>query len=179
MCAARARPCYQREMRRRSATGLGVLLALSSLAGATAISSRMAEARREERRVYREALAAREAAAAAAGAEPPGAAGPVRSHTLCLRGAETVAARVARFLDSRPIDASGRLDVAALGRLSRRAAEVERGAALPQRMGRRRAAADAALAWLPIDPPDRICVELPDAGGGRPAHGSRGAAGAK
>lgn len=137
-----------------------------------AIAGRLAEARRGERQSYRAALAARESVATAARPAPPrGAAAD--SKTLCLRGAETVAARVARFLDSRPVDAAGRLDLGALARLSRRAAELDRRAEVPQRMGRQRS--DAGDGWDPIDPPDRICVEMEEG----EAHGSRRAGGAK
>ncbi len=169
-------------MRRRAATGLGVLLATSSVAGAMAISGELAEARRAERLAYASALSEREAEAAAAGADRPRAAARVQTRTLCLRGAETVVARVARFLDSRPIDDGGRLDLTALARLSRRAAEVDRSAELPQRMGRRRGQPPGpgeAVAWEPIDPPDRICVELVDPAPGASPHGSRRALGAK
>jgi len=162
-------------MRRRSATGLGVLLAVSSVGGAMLISDQLADARRGERRAYAAALAGREAAAA--GADPGAATVPAAatSRTLCMRGAETVVARVARFLDSPVVDEAGRLDVGALARTSRRAAELDRSAALPQRMGRRRA--ESPGAWEPIEPPDRICVELPELLA--PAHGKRRAAGAK
>jgi hypothetical protein len=136
-----------------------------------ALSGELAGARRGERGAYGAALAEREAAAASAEADRSGR-GAAGSRTLCLRGAETPAARVARFLEARTVDAAGRLDVAALARVSRRAAELERGAALPQRMGRRRAASGDA--WEPIEAPDRICLEL--AGGD---HGSRRAPGAK
>jgi hypothetical protein len=167
-------------MRRRSATGLGLVLALSSLGGAAVISNHIAEARQGDRRAYRDALSAREDAAAALGAAPVDASAAA-TRTLCLRGAETVAARVARFLGARPLDAAGKLDVPALARLSRRAAEVERSVPVPQRMGRRRASdpTRTALAWLPIEPPDRICVELPEPSGDGAAHGKRRAAGAK
>lgn len=166
-------------MRRRSATGLGVLLAIGAVGGAMAISDRLAEARRGERSAYAAALSEREDAAAAAG---PGRAHAVeagRARTLCLRGAETVVARVGRFLDSRVVNGSGRLDLAALTRTSRRATEVDRSAQLPQRMGRRRAPVSAEgaggkPAWQPIEPPERICVELAEL-----SHGKRRAAGAK
>jgi hypothetical protein len=156
-----------------------VVLALSSVAGAMAISSRMAEARRGERQAYARALAEREAAAAEAGAESGAPAG--RSRTLCMRGADTVVARVARFLDSRLVDGEGRLDVSALVRTSRRAAELDRSGALPQRMGRRRAAPapDGTPTWEPIEPPERICVELAELAVPGRAQGNRRAAGAK
>lgn len=165
-------------MRRRSATGLGALLALGALGGAVAISDELAGAERGARRAYAAALAEREAAAAAADSGPAASADAGNSRTLCLRGAETVVARVTRFLGSKVVDDSGRLDVSALARTSRRAAEVDRSAALPQRMGRVRAPAPpgspAEPAWRPIDPPDRICVELSEL-----AHGKRRALGAK
>src|SRR5919198_3933561 len=104
-------------MHRRAATGLGALLALSSLAGALAISDQLAGARHGERAAYASALAGREAEAAAAGAElaeRPEATASSPSRTLCLRGVETVVARLARFLDLRPIDDGGRLDLPAL-----------------------------------------------------------------
>ena len=155
------------------------MLALSSVAGAMVISSRMAEARRGERQAYARALAEREAAAAAAGAESTAPAS--RSRTLCMRGADTVVARVARFLDARLVDAAGNLDVSALVRTSRRAAELDRSGALPQRMGRRRAAPgpDGAPTWEPIQPPERICVELAELVSPPRAQGSRRTAGAK
>jgi len=166
-------------MRRRSATGLGVLLALSSVAGVLVLAGELAEARRDAERNYRSALAAREHSAGTAealeSARSAYRAGAAPSRTLCLRGAETVAARAARFLDSRLLDEAGRLDAGALARLSRRAAELDRSAALPQRMGRRRASgATGESVWESIVPPDRVCVEMPQL-----AHGSRRAGGAK
>jgi hypothetical protein len=169
----------QIDMRRRSATGLGVLLAVGAVGGAMAISDRLADARRGERSAYAAALAEREAAASAAGAGQAQPVEPGRSRTLCLRGAETISARVARFLDARVVDGAGRLDLSSLARTSRRAAELDRSASVPQRMGRRRAVgaeagAGAQPVWQPIEPPDRICVELAEL-----SHGKRRAAGAK
>jgi hypothetical protein len=161
------------------------LLALASLAGAMVIARQLAEARRVERRAYAAALAEREADAVATALDDDAASqasGQARSRTLCLRGAETVVARVARFLDSRVIDAAGQLDLVALARTSRRAAELDRSAALPQRMGRRRVgstvAADEKPTWQPIEPPERICLELAEAPRTRP-QGNRRALGAK
>jgi hypothetical protein len=145
-------------MRRRAATAVGVALAVGAAGGAMAFSDQLSDARRSDRRDYAAALAEREQAADRSESGPTQAPAEARSRTLCLRGAETVVARVARFLDPGLVDGVGRLDVAALTRTSRRAAEPDRGAALPQRMGRRRDG--DAKTWQPIEPPDRICVEL-------------------
>jgi hypothetical protein len=159
-------------MRRRAATAVGIVLAVAAAGGAMAFSDLLSDARRGERQAYAAALAEREQAADRSEQGPAQVPAETRSRTLCLRGAETVVARVARFLDSELLDEGGRLDVAALARTSRRAAEPDRGAALPQRMGRRRDGDTEA--WQPIEPPDRICVELAQL-----PQGKRGARGAK
>jgi hypothetical protein len=154
---------------------MGVTLAVAAAGGAMAFSHQLSDARRGERQAYAAALAEREEAADRS--EPGPAVPPAEpsSRTLCMRGAETVVARVSRFLDSELLDQGGRLDIAALTRTSRRAAEPDRGAVLPQRMGRRRAGADGdAEAWQPIEPPERICVELAEL-----PQGKRRARGAK
>jgi len=181
LAAARGRATSS-VMRRRSAAGVGIVLALAAAGGAAAISRELAGERRGERHAYAAALAEREAAAAGAEGAPGAAraAAPAAgSRTLCLRGADTVVARVARFLDARVVDDSGRLDVSALARTSRRAAEVDRSASVPQRMGRQRGPVETGTGgarpapWQPIDPPDRICVELAELS----SHGKRRAAG--
>lgn len=139
-------------------TGLAALLAALVCAGF--LSIRLADARRADAEQYRAAVIERDRAVATAPPPRP----PRRGVRVCPRSADGYARAIATALGLRLLDSAGRLDTAALARLSglaltaeRRAERAAAGPALPQRMGRER----DGDGWRAIEPPAAPCVSVP------------------
>ena len=153
-------------MNRRRHVALGALVTalVAGAAGSVAVS----EHHRLERTGRVHARAAQERAASAA-ALPAPAAPSERARRACPPGAATLAAEIARILPAQLLDDGGRLDPAALARLSavtlaaeRRAERRTGGPALPQRMGRQRVTGDdGARTWQPLQPTHLPCAPIP------------------
>ena len=148
-------------IRRRTAAGAGVALAVAALLGAAIGANQVSRHRHELARTY---LAEHDDLASTAAAQTlaPAAAPATRTIRLCPRGAETLAAAVVSRLGLDLFGKDGRLDLAELARVSSLALIAERrgersaaAPALPQRMGRTRAADGSS--WEPVVPPTLPC----------------------
>ena len=153
-------------MTRRRHVALGARLAalVAGAAGSVAVS----EHHRLERtgRVHARAAQERAASAAALPARP---APSGRARRACPPGAASLAAEIARILPVQLLDDRGRLDPAALARLSAETLAAERraerragGPFLPQRMGRQRVTgADGTVSWQPLEASHLPCAPIP------------------